>query len=148
MKARKLFQWIVACSALTLGLVGPTSAAADTFTVTSFGDAGPGTLRQAALDANAHPGHDRIDFAPDVSQAGTGSDPLEITSDLEIDGSGSDKLRVGFGRGFVIKGGGEATISGMTISHSSVHNGAGGAVRNQGTLTLDGVLMEDERRHR
>ena len=142
MKARKLFQAISTCAIVALGLIAPASAAADTFTVTSFDDQGPGTLRQAVIDANAHPGHDTIDFAPDVSQAGTGPDPLEITSDLEIDGPGSDKLRVGFGRGFLITSGGKATISGMTISHSSVHNGAGGAVRNQGTLTLDGVLME------
>jgi hypothetical protein len=140
--ARKPISLIIAAASVAALCLAPAAASADTYTVTSFEDAGPGTLRQAVLDANAHPGHDKIDFAPDVDQAGTGSDPLEITSDLEIDGPGSDKLRVGFGRGFLVKGGGQATISGMTISHTSVHNGVGGAVRNQGTLTLDGVLME------
>src|SRR5438552_15732282 len=84
--ARKPISLIIGAAIVAALCLAPTAASADTYTVTSFGDQGPGTLRQAVLDANAHPGHDRIDFAPNVSQAGTGSDPLEITSDLEIDG--------------------------------------------------------------
>ncbi len=41
---------------------------ADTYTVTSTGDSGPGTLRQAILDANAHPGADTIEF--DITGSG------------------------------------------------------------------------------
>jgi hypothetical protein len=41
---------------------------ADTYTVTSTGDSGAGTLRQAILDANAHPGADTIDF--DIAGSG------------------------------------------------------------------------------
>ena len=33
-----------------------------TFVVTNTGDSGAGSLRQAILDANAHPGADRIEF--------------------------------------------------------------------------------------
>lgn len=142
MNARKRSLKLIAAAALAVALAVPATAAADTFTVTSFEEAGPGTLRQAVLDANAHPGHDRIVFAPDVDQAGIGGHALEITSDMAIEGPGSDKLRVGFGSGFVVRSGGQATISGMTISHASVLNGSGGAVVNEGTLTLDGVLME------
>ncbi len=36
---------------------------AATFTVTTTADNGPGSLRQAILDANANPGPDTIDFA-------------------------------------------------------------------------------------
>jgi hypothetical protein len=39
------------------------SAAATTFTVTNAQDAGPGSLRQAILDANANPGADVINFS-------------------------------------------------------------------------------------
>src|SRR5262245_65539074 len=42
------------------------------FTVTDPGDSGPGTLRQAVLDANneaAHPGPDTITFAPALAGA-------------------------------------------------------------------------------
>ena len=41
---------------------GAAVGAADTYTVTSTGDSGPGTLRQAILDANGHPGADTIAF--------------------------------------------------------------------------------------
>ena len=46
-------------------LLGCTTlpAAADTFTVTTNADSGPGTLRQAMLDANVHVGADTIAFS-------------------------------------------------------------------------------------
>src|SRR5262249_25273324 len=37
-----------------------------TFTVGNLADSSPGSLRQAVLDANAHPGADLIAFAPAV----------------------------------------------------------------------------------
>src|SRR5262249_3994705 len=40
-----------------------TDAPVATFTVTRPDDSGPGSLRQAILDANAHPGYDLIAFA-------------------------------------------------------------------------------------
>jgi hypothetical protein len=63
--------------------------AADTYTVTSTGDSGTGTLRQAITDANAHPGADEIHF----NIAGSGvhtiapASPLPgITDAVTIDG--------------------------------------------------------------
>ena len=44
-------------------LVSLTGSSAATFTVTSLGDSGPGTLRQALTDANNTPGTDDIAFA-------------------------------------------------------------------------------------
>ena len=62
---------------------------ADTYTVTSTGDSGPGTLRQAILDANAHPGADTIEF----NIAGSGVHTISpasalpaITDPVTIDG--------------------------------------------------------------
>jgi len=47
---------------LILGFILPLTAPASTFLVSSTADSGPGSLRQAILDANAHPGADSIVF--------------------------------------------------------------------------------------
>ena len=69
-RARRLPQRLIALSA-TVGLVGglaialPQSASAaanPTIAVTSAADGGPGSLRQAIIDANAAPGADVIAF--------------------------------------------------------------------------------------
>ena len=41
-----------------------------TFTVANLADSGPGSLRQAVLDANANPGADLIRFAPAAPRSG------------------------------------------------------------------------------
>ena len=76
--------------ALLLLLTGLGSVArADTYTVTSADDDGPGTLRQAILDANAHPGLDVIVFNMELG-ASTTIQPLTplptITDSVTIDG--------------------------------------------------------------
>ena len=58
--------------------------------VTNTNDGGPGSLRQAILEANANPGADTIQFniAPGGAQTITPATPLpEITSPVTIDGS-------------------------------------------------------------
>jgi hypothetical protein len=60
-----------------------------TYTVTNTNDAGPGSLRQAILDANASPGADSVDFAipGDGVQTIALSTPLpDIVDPLWIDG--------------------------------------------------------------
>ena len=59
------------------------------YTVTNAGDSGPGSLRQAILNANAHAGPDTIQFAiPGVNKAITLSSALPmITGVAAIDGS-------------------------------------------------------------
>src|SRR5262245_55167448 len=66
-----------------------------TFTVRNLADSGPGSLRQAVLDANAHPGADLIAFAPAASGtiALTGGE-LSVTGDLTIVGPGAQRLTV------------------------------------------------------
>jgi Ca2+-binding RTX toxin-like protein len=57
-----------------------------TFTVTNSNDSGPGSLRQAIIDANANPGLDNIFFDPLVKLIQPNS-PLEnITDPVNIDG--------------------------------------------------------------
>jgi hypothetical protein len=56
-----------------------------TFTVTNLFDSGPGSLRQAVLSANAHPGADVIDFAHGLhGTIALTSGQLSITGDLTI----------------------------------------------------------------
>lgn len=72
-----------------------------TFVVTNTDDGGAGSLRQAILDANAHPGYDAIDF-----QLGSGGAPntvtltsgqLVITDSVRINGPGANLLTVSGG---------------------------------------------------
>src|SRR5260370_6996419 len=64
-----------------------------TFTVQNLLDAGPGSLRQAVLDANATPGANLIDFAPALTGTiGLTSGQLTITNDLTVDALGAPQL--------------------------------------------------------
>lgn len=66
-------------------------AAAATFTVTSGADSGPGTLRQAILDANATPGRDRIVLQANVT---TESSLPDITGPVDITGAGEPRFEI------------------------------------------------------
>src|SRR5437588_7312138 len=77
-----------------------------TYGVTSTADSGPGSLRQAILDANAHPGEDAIAFAIDsgvqtISAAGAFpaiSDPVVIDGTTQPGYAGKPLVQVtGFG---------------------------------------------------
>src|SRR5262245_11815611 len=92
-----------------------------TFTVTNKLDSGPGSLRQAVLDANGNPGSDTIVFAKNVS--GTiklTSGELFITDSVTINGPGARNLAVSgndANRVFDIATGLGVAISGLTITH-------------------------------
>ena len=67
-----------------------------TFLVENLADSGPGSLRQAVLDANALAGADLIGFAPAASGgtiALTGGE-LSVTGDLSIVGPGAQRLTI------------------------------------------------------
>src|SRR5262249_33413289 len=66
-----------------------------TYTVLNLADSGPGSLRQAVLDANAHPGPDTIRFAHGLHGIITlTSGELAITHSLDIEGPGAHQLTV------------------------------------------------------
>jgi hypothetical protein len=70
-----------------ISLFGNTSIAA-TFTVSSTGSTGPGTYRQAVIDANASPGADVIVFTiSGTIILGAGAPIPPITDTLHIDGT-------------------------------------------------------------
>ena len=115
-------------------------------TVTNTNDSGPGSLRQAILNANANPGTDTITFAPGLS--GTivlTSGELHITDDVTIDGPGANLLTIdgnNASRIFDVDDGNSATailvaISGLTLTRGNegTANG-GGAIFNAEDLTL------------
>ena len=68
-----------------------------TFTVENLNDAGPGSLRQAILQANANPGADTVAFARGLRGTIALSSQLLITDRLSILGPGADALTVSGG---------------------------------------------------
>lgn len=124
-----------------------------TFTVTNTLDAGPGSLRQAILNADAAPGPDRIVFARNVH--GTirlTSGELQITDSVTIAGPGAGRLTVdGLGdttttvrRVFEVDGTDafrpDVTITDLTIANGHAYNGAG-ILDDGGNLSLSRVTL-------
>jgi hypothetical protein len=136
-------------TALTLGaaLAAVPSAQAATFTVSNLDDSGPGSLRQAILDANAAAGADVIEF-----QAGlTGSivlssGQLAIQDSVDIQGPGAADLAVtglGDSRLFYLYNGQallDVTISGLTLAGGNANLGGGILDRGE-NLVLDSVVV-------
>ena len=102
-----------------------------TFTVTNTNASGPGSLRQAILDANANPGADTINF-----NIGSGAKTIALVSDLPtitdpvtIDGTtqpgfaGTPLIEIQ-GAGFSGNGlalGSSCTLRGLVINHFGQH---------------------------
>lgn len=134
--------------ALVLGALsadGPAFAA--TVLVTNLADTGPGSLRQAVLDANAAPGPDEVLFQAGVAGTIDLSGSIQITDAVTITGPGADALSVTDGSDGIFRvdggAGGEiaVTLAGLTITGGS---SSGIDVRN-GSLTLtDSVVSENQ----
>jgi hypothetical protein len=158
-------------------LEGRTAPA--TIAVTNLANAGPGSLRQAILDANnesTHPGPDTILFTGEAvgetieltNHSGTefGLNALEVTSTITIQGSGETIRRVPpslqgsvqFYRLFYVSASGNLTFQDLTLKDGFVRGGnggnnlgaggggggglgAGGAIFNMGTLTINRCLF-------
>jgi hypothetical protein len=94
-----------------------------TIPVTNKLDSGPGSLRQAIIDANGNPGADTIVFDKGVS--GTiklTSGEMLITDSVTISGPGANKLAVSgndISRIFDVAAGLNVAINGLTITHGS-----------------------------
>ena len=94
-----------------------------TFWVRNTGDAGPGSLRQAVLDAAAHPGADVIRFRPAGAGTITLTSELLLTDELTVRGPGPARLTVSGGdatRVFDIAAGARVTIEDLTAAGGHV----------------------------
>ncbi len=130
----------VLAGSILLALGMATSAQATSFVVTSAADSGPGTLRQAAIDANASAGPHLIAlFLPSGSTITLTSGDIEFTGpDVSIQGLGRDELTISGNhnsRIFDVQAGSLA-ISDLTLRDglalgdaTNLYDQAGGAIR-------------------
>jgi hypothetical protein len=125
-------------SFLLVILALPRILAAGDLLVENLGDGGPGSLRAAIDAANTHPGADVIAFDPGLNGTITLASALPPLSDeLTIDGPGADLITVSgdeLHQPFSVVDGATVTLSALTIS--SGHGEFGGAISNEGNLTL------------
>src|SRR5687767_9611015 len=128
---------LLACAVIAAGalLAGPDPVAAATFTVTNTNDSGPGSLRQAVIDANAAAGADTIVFTvPLPATISLLSALPTITEAVTISGPGAANLTIrrdpsapAFGLLTIVGGGaGAVTLTGVTLTGGS--SGNGGAI--------------------
>jgi hypothetical protein len=135
-------------------------------TVTSPGDSGPGTLRQAILDANnetAHPGPDTIGFAPALAgatislttrdpAAADGPSAFAVSSSITIDGgsAGVTVARSAAGGTPAFRLFDVAASGALTLQHLTLRGGlaqgfgdasTGGAIFNQGSLRVSASTL-------
>jgi len=123
-----------------LACFGSASVLALTFPVTNTADSGPGSLRQAVLDANGSGGADQIDIT--VAGAITlTTGELVISESVTINGPGARSLAISgndASRIFRLDNAQakDVVISGLTLTDGGA-SGNGGAILNQGgNLTL------------
>lgn len=134
----------------------PTPTPAATRTVTNTSDSGPGSLRQAILDANASSGPDVITFDSTlfatprtIVLAGTVLTIDDASNGpLTILGPGADRLTISgnqLSRVFAVASGDVASISGLTVTQGNSLTGAfpgyGGGIYNSGTLTVTKLIV-------
>ena len=126
MKTQILFLMALLCAVVA----GVHSAQANTITVTNRNDSGPGSLRHALkLAING----DTIDATGVVGRIVLTSGALQITHSVHINGPGAGNLAVD---GNAISSVFENFASNVTISGFTITQANGGAIINQGGLTL------------
>lgn len=109
--------------ALSAGAFG-LPAHADTFTVTSDADDGPGSLRAAVDEANTNPDIDIIEFDAGLIGSTIETDPaqgnIQVTENLVVQGPGSNNLTImpsdDFGNAVLFNhSGADVSVTGLTI---------------------------------
>jgi predicted outer membrane repeat protein len=131
-------------------LAAPAPVVAATFTVTTTNDSGPGSLRQAVIDANAAAGADTIVFtvAPPATISLLSALPT-ITEALTISGPGAANLTIRrdpgappFGILFIFGGGAvDVTITGVTLTGGSTSTGGAVYARGVPTVTITDAVI-------
>lgn len=129
------------------------NADAAQLTVSNNGDSGPGSLRQAVIDANGSPGPDEIVFDDGLGTITLTTGHIEVTEELVISGpsgrqaiSGNDCSRIITARAF---GGLDLTIENLELTDGTGSETCGGpgiyggALSVEGRLTLENSLVAD-----
>ena len=137
---------------IALAIFSFPAAQAATFTVTNLDDNGPGSLRQAVIDANADPGNDTIQFQSGLSGTillGSGEITISKSSNysLTINGPGANVLAISgnnLSRIFHIYSG-KITLNGLTLKDgkSSDSGGAIYGIYVDSTLTINSCTLSD-----
>jgi hypothetical protein len=111
--------------------IGAVEIGNETLLVTTANDAGPGSLRQAILDASSAE-QDTVTFATHVTNVITlTSGPLVINKGLSIRGPGANKLTISgnnASRVFHLTTFSLFLVSDLTIAHGLATNGSGGGI--------------------
>ena len=139
---------VISCSLSILLTTTNFPASAATFTVTNLNDNGPGSLRQAILNANTTAGDDTVNFQNGLSGTITlSSGVLSITSNVLIDGPGAGALAISgkrTSRVFLVDQGAVATIEALTVKEGRPATGDGGGIFVYGgTLTVDRCVISN-----
>lgn len=121
--------------------VAPTIANASTFTVTSIADSGAGSLRNAVSGATDG---DTINFDPSVAGTINLSSPISIYHNITVQGPGAAQVTLSgqdLVQDLINHAAGAVTISGLTFADGA--GATGGAIDNEGDLTLSGVAVKN-----
>jgi hypothetical protein len=124
---------VAGLAGLSVAVLPAATASATSFSVTSCGDSGPGSLR---AEVAAAPAQSTITFAPSVASCSPivlTSGPIAIRKRLTITGPGSGSLAVSGGGlvgVFSVSSSGNTTISGLAIENGNAGSGAAGANDN------------------
>ncbi len=146
-KRAMIFALVLTVSGAVVGLSARMPRVGGGFIVTNLNDNGPGSLRQAILDANASPGEDTIGFTPGLS--GTiilTSGQLTISDDLILTGPGEGSLAASgnnASRVFEINLAVNVTMSDLTISDGFVNGINGGGILTRGRLDLQRCTLSN-----
>lgn len=133
---------------LALYALGTRPAEASVYTVVSIADAGPGTLRQAILDANGHAGADEIRFALGLVKTIQPQSPLPVVAGpTDVNGASQPGWT---GRPLIeISGAGAGSATGLHIAAAGsivrglvVNRFSGdGIVIDAGSVTVEGCWI-------
>ena len=139
-----LFRLAVAgvAAAAVVAVVVPAAAAA-TFDVTNTNNSGPGSFRQAVVDANLAPGPDQVSFVVDGTIRLT-SGAIVVAATLAIEGPGADRLTLsGNGTSGILQTQPTTNLSvaGVTFADGSARGGGGAIDNNGGTVAVTDVVF-------
>ncbi len=145
------------CAALALSALTAFAAGAAVYTPTKLTDSADGacdadcSLREAVIAANAREGEDVILLRQGIyvlsrvgNETAAAAGDLNLTDDLVLIGQGASRTGInggGLDRIFQIPGGITVEIRDVTL-YNGRSTGAGGAIRNEGALTIARSVIE------